>query len=117
MVGESLLDTAVREVHEETSLTPSELEPLCYLGNTWYEFRTHEEGRHLVNRKEVHFFLLVAAAAREGLAPVSRREGILRLEWFPLREAVRKVSFSNYARMLQLAELAVDGGGLRARSD
>ena len=110
--GESLLQTAVREVQEETGLSPSEVTPLCYLGRISYEFKTHEQGRHILNRKVVHFFLLTVAAVRERLAPASRREGILRLEWFPLPEAIQKVSFADYARMLSLAQVALNGGGL-----
>jgi len=110
--GESLLQTAVREVQEETGLSPSEVTPLCYLGSISYEFKTHEQGRHILNRKVVHFFLLTVAAVPERLAPASRREGILRLEWFPLPEAIQKVSFADYARMLSLAQVALNGGGL-----
>jgi len=111
--GESLLQAAVREVHEETGLAPARLTPLCYLGNIDYEFRTHEAERDFVNRKAVHFFLLAVEAAHARLGPATKKEGILRLEWFPIHEAIRKVSFENYARMLRLAELAVNGCGLQ----
>jgi len=110
MDGESLLQAAIREIHEETGLEPSELKPLCYLGSIKYEFISHENDSRIANLKEVHFFLLVASVVRQHLGPIAKGEGILQVEWFPLREACEKVTFESYARMLQIAGLALDRG-------
>ena len=105
--GETLAQAAIRETVEETGLKPEELKLAAYLGNTRYEFVTHEDEKTL-NEKEVHFFLVLTSRKCEELSPRFEEEGILEAKWFLLKDAQEAVSYENYKRILAIASKAVN---------
>jgi 8-oxo-dGTP pyrophosphatase MutT (NUDIX family) len=100
--GETLAQAALRETAEETGLKQSSLRLVCYLGNVYYEFVSHEEEKTL-NEKEVHFFLVSVPHSGVETNPPVEDEGILEARWFPIDEAIQTVSYDNYRRILEAA--------------
>jgi 8-oxo-dGTP pyrophosphatase MutT (NUDIX family) len=100
--GETLAQAALRETAEETGLERSSLRLICYLGNVYYEFVSHEEEKTL-NEKEVHFFLASVEHSETETNPPVEDEGILEARWFPLDEAMQTVSYDSYRRILEAA--------------
>ncbi|MBI2312384.1 MAG: dihydroneopterin triphosphate diphosphatase [Betaproteobacteria bacterium] len=104
--GETLEQTAVREVWEETGLDASSL-PLCDW-NIVNEYEIFKEWRRRyspgVTRNTEHVFgLLVPAQLPVRLEPKEHLE----YAWFPWQEAAEKVfSWSNAAAIRKLPELA-----------
>jgi 8-oxo-dGTP pyrophosphatase MutT (NUDIX family) len=90
--GESIEDTAVREVSEETGLDVSIIGPL---GTTDYWFAVPGERVH----KFVHFFLMRADGGDVSLHDQEYDE----VRWVPAREARRMLSFDTYREILDRA--------------
>ena len=92
--GESLEQAAVREVTEETGL---EVRLICPLVNIDYWFFLHGT-RHY---KNVHFYLMEATGGDTSLHDAEYDV----VEWFPLPDAPRRLSYANERDVLARAEV------------
>lgn len=92
--GESVEETAKREVQEETGIEALEVkEPLGTID--WF-FR---EGPDLIH-KYCHFFLMETGTAR---TVPQVEEGITDCVWLPLEEALHTLTYDNARTVLQMA--------------
>ena len=102
--GERVEETAVREVREETGLL-GKLERK--LGQISYTYRGKSRHRKPIRiAKRVTFFLL---AYLEGEVH-SRDHEVEEARWFPLDEALAKLSFATEQKMMRRAERAIAMG-------
>ena len=85
-------DAAVREVKEETDI---DAEPIEYLGNVEYWYRSGTETIH----KFVYYYLMKYKGGE--LNP--QKEEIEAAEWVPLEEAMEKLSFDKDKKIFQTA--------------
>jgi 8-oxo-dGTP pyrophosphatase MutT (NUDIX family) len=99
-VGETLEGTAVREVGEETGLLVRIEQPLDQI-QYWFVWGGV---RHF---KTVHFYLMQMVggdtANHDGEYDV--------VEWFPIGEALRRLSYPNEARVVDKAQQVLGDGG------
>ena len=96
--GETLEQTAVREVREETG----RLAALgALLDESAYEFTNRETGERV--SKRVQYYLL----EDRGPAPGDRDDEMLRVEWLPLDAAQRALTFENERAIVRLAARAL----------
>ncbi|MEP6649463.1 MAG: NUDIX hydrolase [Lapillicoccus sp.] len=93
--GETLTQTAEREVAEETGITGR---VLAELGTIDYWFATSDRRVH----KFVHHYLLEALRGELTIDNDPDREAI-DVAWFPLREVHRQLTFPNERRIAQVA--------------
>ncbi|HET7458098.1 MAG TPA: NUDIX hydrolase [Gemmatimonadaceae bacterium] len=101
--GERPEEAAVREVAEETGVTPLELRGVIETIDWYFRFR----GRLI--HKVCHFYLMETPAAET--CP-QRAEGITACRWAPFAEAERLVSYANARQVLQRAhEMVTTGAG------
>ena len=94
-VGETLTQTAEREVAEETGITGR---VLAELGTIDYWFATADRRVH----KFVHHYLLEALGGELTIDNDPDREAI-DVAWFPLREVHHQLTFPNERRIAQVA--------------
>ncbi len=95
--GESSEDAAVREVREETGIEARVEERL---GDVTYWFaRRDEHGKPVRIFKRVRFFFMRATGGRFA----DRDEEMDAVQWFPLDEAERTVSFENERALVRRA--------------
>lgn len=100
--GETAHQAAVRELREETGLlTPVDL--VSELPRVRYAFRT-PEGRSVF--KIVHYFLLLSRDPSPSFVPQGK-EGIVAVEWTPLRHALESIAFGNLRPVLEAARDAL----------
>ena len=92
--GESLEETALREVREETGLEVRLLERLDSIS---YWFVRPADGARCY--KTVHFYLMEAI----GGSPESHDAEFDVVRWFPVDEALKRLAFRDEARMVQQA--------------
>ena len=92
--GETLEETAIREVREETGL---EVEIGAPIGSIEYWFT--ERGSKVRFHKTVHFYLMLALG---GDTDQHDPEFDV-VEWFPYEEAVEAVGYANEAEVLRKA--------------
>ena len=90
--GESLEETALREVREETGL---DVRILCPLGEMTYSFAAGPERVH----KVVHFFLMEATGGDPSLHDAEYDEVL----WVSVPEARRMLTFDTYRDVLDRA--------------
>jgi 8-oxo-dGTP pyrophosphatase MutT (NUDIX family) len=100
--GETLIETAVREIEEETGL--DRLTYVAPLGKTTFRFR-REVG---VIQKVVHYFLFEAPTdAKEKLmsrdAPIEGKEPIFEARWVPMNRAFLVSGYKNSDHLLARA--------------
>lgn len=86
--GERYPQTAVREVREETGIVAKVLAPL---GSIRYHFTVKDDGVQTTVTKEVHHFLMGYVSG----APQPQKEEVDEVAWFPVREALRRLSHQN----------------------
>lgn len=91
-IGETLCETALREVQEETGLI---VELGKKIGTTEYWFTVHTSGEKF--HKTVHYWLMQPIG---GSTELHDHEHIT-VEWFTLSDAVTVVSYSNLAEVLR----------------
>ncbi|HEV8633193.1 MAG TPA: NUDIX hydrolase [Chloroflexota bacterium] len=100
--GESLEQTALREVAEETGIAPRLVAPI---GSIQYYF----VARNTRFRKVVHFYLMEAVGG-----DVSQHDHEYDLvEWFDLDEAIDRLSYPNEAEMVRGARAMLLGAPAR----
>ncbi|MGI9147013.1 MAG: NUDIX hydrolase [Chloroflexota bacterium] len=99
-VGETLEGTALREVGEETGLLARIEQPLDRI-----QYRFIWGGvRHF---KTVHFYLMEVVGG-----DTANHDGEYDLvEWFPIGEALRRLSYPNEARVVDKAQQVLDAEG------
>jgi ADP-ribose pyrophosphatase YjhB (NUDIX family) len=98
--GESIEQTALREVTEETGIKPKLVAPL---GSIQYYFVARNTRFH----KVVHFYLMEAVGG-----DVSQHDHEYDLvEWFDLDEAVERLSYPNEVEMVRMARARLLGNG------
>lgn len=100
--GESLREAAVREVEEETGITPEAVGPK--IDTVDWVFRDGDETIH----KYCTFFLM---RSRHGEAVPQSREGITACAWLPVRDAASLVAYSDTREVvLRAAEKIAEAG-------
>jgi 8-oxo-dGTP pyrophosphatase MutT (NUDIX family) len=101
--GETLQETAVREVAEETGIQGR---PLAALGSVDYWFSA--EGRRV--HKVVHHFLLEAVGGTISIEGDPDHEAV-DAEWVPLDELEQRLTFANERRLARdVSQLLSDPG-------
>lgn len=93
--GETLAETAVREVAEETGIRSR---PILTLGTIDYWFSTPERRIH----KRVHHYLLEAVGGHLTVEKDPDQEAV-DVQWFDLPTAHRTLTFPNERRIAQMA--------------
>jgi 8-oxo-dGTP pyrophosphatase MutT (NUDIX family) len=101
--NESLEETAVREVGEETGLRVA-IE--AKIGTIEYWFTRQGVRYH----KFVHHYLMVAT----GGSLDDHDWEYDKVEWFPLEEACKSLSYANEVKMVRKAAALIDGRGERS---
>jgi len=97
---ESLAQTALREVAEETGLGVAIVGDL---GTIEYEFARPSQGVRF--EKTVHHYLMQP----DGTGDVEQHDGEYdRVDWFPAQEALRLMTYRNEARIVRRALDAID---------
>lgn len=91
--GETIEQVAVREVQEETGL---QVQLITYVGSISYSFVRDQVRYH----KQVRHFLLEAVGGDTTL----HDQEYDRVEWFPLPEACRRLTFQNEVNILYQAK-------------
>ena len=91
--GETIEQVAVREVQEETGL---QVQLIAYIGSISYSFVRDQVRYH----KQVRHFLLKAVGGDTAL----HDQEYDRVEWFPVHEACRRLTFQNEVHILYQAE-------------
>lgn len=91
--GESVKQTAVREIAEETGL--QELKVHCWLGKVDFRFR---RGQSLVIML-THIYLVEALGDTDKLVPEDWMNGI---KWFDVNEAIDKIAYEGTAKLMLL---------------
>jgi len=99
--GETLEDTALREVREETGLEVNIEAPL---GSISYWFVRSEDGRRC--HKTVHFYLMSSQGGSLRLHDPEFDE----VRWFAAEEALGIITYPNEAKVLEKALAAVPEG-------
>ncbi|MSQ33750.1 MAG: NUDIX hydrolase [Dehalococcoidia bacterium] len=92
--GETLEQTALREVREETGLAVEVREPL---GSITYWFTSVSEGARY--RKTVHFFLMHPTGGS-----LERHDAeFAEVRWYPMEEALEALGYKDERHMVRLA--------------
>lgn len=92
--GESVADTAVREVFEETGILGRVVGKLGVI-DFWFV----AEGRRV--HKTVHHFLLVAADPLHGLELSDEDVEVSEVAWVPLGELATRLAYADERRLLE----------------
>lgn len=106
--GESLEDTALREVKEETGLTARIIDKL---GDIRYQFYSKEEKSAI--HKTVHFYLMEYLSGDTADHDHEAEE----VGWFPLEEAETKMTYPTERTILQKGRERLMMGKLKRSGD
>ena len=107
--GETLHETALREVSEETGLSDLELGP--ELTTIEWPFRSGNARIH----KRATFYLMFS---ERGVPVPARGEGIRAAEWVPLESAHERISYPNAKAVVRAARAALlDGDGTEPQTE
>ncbi len=98
--GEEASETAVREVREETGLSGKIIEKV---GDITYWYYIKEDNAKC--RKTVHFFLLEYVSGSTS----DHNWEVDKAEWFPIREALRRLSYKGDQEIVQKAKEMLSG--------
>ncbi len=102
--GEKPVETAVREVVEETGLTAV---PVTKLGDIKYTYVRAWGGRQRVFKIVSFYLFLYQAGEIDKIDPEMRIE-VKRALWIPLEDAVRKLAYSGEKDMVRRAQAYVE---------
>ena len=100
--GESLRETAVREVEEETGIRPEVVGPK--IDTVDWIFRDGDETIH----KYCTFFLM---RSRTGEAVPQSEEGITACVWFPVRDAAFRVAYADTREVVMRVDQKIAEAG------
>lgn len=104
--GETLEETALREVREETGISGQLLEKL---GEIRYEFYSREDREKIL--KSVHFYLLVYLSGSE----LDHDDEADEARWFPIDAAEKQLTHVNEAAMLRKAAIALTNNSVKGQ--
>lgn len=99
--GEDLEQAAVREVREETGI---DAKILRKLGEISYEFYSKTD--HGAVSKTVHVFLLEFLRG----STEDHDDEVEEARWFPIKDAVRTLTYKNERDMMEKAARIIEGG-------
>jgi 8-oxo-dGTP pyrophosphatase MutT (NUDIX family) len=105
--GETVTETALREVREETGLEVELIGPLDTI-DYWFVWAPEQTRYH----KFVHYFLMHAVGG-DFAGHDSEMEDA---DWFTLEQARRRMAFVNERKLLDLIPAALAGQGAPGRS-
>ena len=94
--GEKTLETAVREVQEETGL---KVAPRAFLDKIDYWYYWRENGEKVRHHKVVYFYLM----EYKGGDPSQHDEEVDEVLWLPIDEALEKLSYKSERQVVQKA--------------
>ena len=105
--GETVEQTALREVREETGLEAELIGPLDTI-DYWFVWAPEQTRYH----KFVHYFLMRAVGG-----DFARHDSEMEdADWFTLEQARRRMAFANERKLLDLIPAALVGQGAPGRS-
>jgi 8-oxo-dGTP pyrophosphatase MutT (NUDIX family) len=107
-VGETIQETALREVREETGLLDLRIGPELVTID-WFFMA----GGHKIH-KFATFFVMYSDT---GDPTPEVREGISACEWIALETAHLRISYANASEVVKIAQLQVLGGGATEAAD
>jgi len=105
--GETVADTAMREVREETGLEVELIGPLDTI-DYWFVWAPEQTRYH----KFVHYFLMRAVGGDFARHDAEMEEA----DWFTLEQARRRMAFANERKLLDLIPAALGRQGASGRS-
>ena len=105
--GETVADTAMREVREETGLEIELIGPLDTI-DYWFVWAPEQTRYH----KFVHYFLMRAVGGDFARHDAEMEEA----DWFTLEQARRRMAFANERKLLDLIPAALARQGASGRS-
>lgn len=102
--GETQLQAALRELHEETGIAESEIELIAdFQRNEDYRFTAGDENNRTLIHKQVTYFL---GETRRSEIVISVKESS-EFAWLSLRDALKRVRYSKRRRLLTDAAAAI----------
>ncbi len=90
--GEDLIQTAKREIFEETGISVSD--PIFFIGTTKYKFEKENE----IYKKEVYYYLFKVESFQVNLEP-----SFIGYGWFYFDEGVKILTFKNDKKIFKTA--------------
>lgn len=90
--GEDLIQTAKREIFEETGISVSD--PIFFIGTTKYKFKKENE----IYKKEVYYYLFKVETFQVNLEP-----SFIGYGWFYFDEGLKILTFKNDKKIFKTA--------------
>lgn len=90
--GEDLIQTAKREIFEETGINVND--PISFIGTTKYKYEKENE----IYNKEVYYYLFNVNALQVNLEP-----SFIGYGWFYFDEGLKILTFKNDKKILKIA--------------